>query len=82
MKWGVDLNKDGKIDTWKMISAEELSQEVLQALITHDYPRFQALFITSDEVMALGLPQQEVRAHSRIDQEWRCQVPRRGDQAA
>ncbi len=60
MKWGVDLNKDGKIDTWKMISAEEVSQEVLQAIITHDYPRFQALFITGDEVTALGLPAQEV----------------------
>jgi hypothetical protein len=60
MKWGVDSNKDGKIDTWKMISAEEVSQEVLQAIITRDYPRFQALFITSDEVTALGLPPQEV----------------------
>ena len=59
-KWGVDLNKDGKIDTWKMISAEEASQEVLQALITRDYPRFQALFITGQDVTDLGLPQQEI----------------------
>ena len=46
MKCGLDLNKDGKIDTWKMISAEEVSQEILQAIITKDYARFQALFIT------------------------------------
>ena len=59
-KLGVDLNKDGKIDTWTMISAEEASQEVLQALITRDYPRFQALFITGKDVADLGMPEQEV----------------------
>ena len=31
MKWGVDLNKDHKIDAWKMISAEQVSQEIVQA---------------------------------------------------
>jgi hypothetical protein len=65
MKCGIDLNKDGKIDTWKMISAEEVSQEILQSLITKDFARFQALFITADEMSALGLPQQEV---TRIQQ--------------
>jgi hypothetical protein len=65
MKCGIDLNKDGKIDTWKMISAEEVSQEILQAIITKDFARYQALFITADEMAALGLPQQEV---ARIQQ--------------
>ena len=32
MRWGVDVNKDLKIDGWKMISAEEVSQEVLKAI--------------------------------------------------
>ena len=39
---GIDLNKDGKIGTWTMISAEVFNKEVQQALITRDYPRFQA----------------------------------------
>src|SRR5262249_53767972 len=65
MKWGVDLDQDGKIDNWKMISAEEVSQEILQSIITKDYRRFQTLFITGEEVTALGLPQQEV---SRIQE--------------
>jgi hypothetical protein len=60
MKWGIDVNKDGKIDTWRMISAEEVSQEILQSLITRDFPRFQALMVNGEEVAALGLPEQEV----------------------
>jgi hypothetical protein len=59
MKWGVDTNQDGKIDTWKMISAEEVSQEILQAVITKDFARLQALFLTGDDVKALELPAAE-----------------------
>jgi hypothetical protein len=55
MKWGLDTNKDGKIDTWKIISAEEVSQEILQALITKDFERLQALWITDAEVKGLEL---------------------------
>lgn len=58
-KWGVDLNKDGKIDRWQMISAEEVSQEVLAAIITRDFARLQALFITGEEMQAYGMPATE-----------------------
>lgn len=60
MKWGIDLNGDGKIDTWKMISAEEVSQEILRALIGRDFGRLQALFLTEAEMKALELPAAEV----------------------
>ncbi len=56
MKWGVDENKDGKIDSWKQISPEEVSQELLQALAKNDAARFQALLITEADIKALGLP--------------------------
>ena len=59
MKWGVDVNKDHKIDAWKMISAEEVSQEIVQAIVTHDFARVQALFITDAEITALGFPAAE-----------------------
>jgi hypothetical protein len=59
MKWGVDLDQDGKIDAWKMISAEEVSQEILQAIITRDFQRLQALFITEAEIKALDLASAE-----------------------
>ena len=60
MKWGVDLNGDYKIDAWKVISAEEVSQEILQALVSRDFSRLQALFITEPELKSLELPAAEV----------------------
>jgi hypothetical protein len=55
-KWGIDLNKDGKIDTWKVISPEEVSQEIVQALVKNDFARVQALMITDAELKSLDLP--------------------------
>jgi hypothetical protein len=56
MKWGVDSKEDGHIDSWKMISAEEVSQEVVQALLKQDVNRLRALMITDAEIKALDLP--------------------------
>lgn len=60
MKWGVDTDHDGKIDFWRMISAEEISQEILQAVVTRDFARLQALWITDADVKALEMPAAEV----------------------
>lgn len=59
MKWGIDANGDGKIDSWRMISAEEVSQEILQALIAKDFNQLQALWITDVEIKSLELPPAE-----------------------
>ena len=59
-KWGVSSKQDGKIDSWKMISAEEVSQEVLQAVLTNDFGRLQALWITDTEMKSLDLPAAEI----------------------
>ncbi|HMF11336.1 MAG TPA: thioredoxin-like domain-containing protein [Gemmataceae bacterium] len=61
MKWGVDHNKDGKIDSWKMISAEEVSQELLQAVAARDYARLEALLISEAEIKMLDLPAAEAK---------------------
>ncbi len=58
-KWGTDEAKDGKIKSWKVISPEEVSQELLQSLITKDVARFQVLLITEAEIQALGLPAEQ-----------------------
>jgi hypothetical protein len=58
-KWGVSSNQDGKIDSWKQISPEEVSQEVLQAVVTRDMNRLQALMLTKAELDSLGLPDSE-----------------------
>ena len=37
-KWGIDRDHDGRIDEWVAISPEELSQELLQAVLARDVP--------------------------------------------
>lgn len=54
-RWAVDTNEDGKIDTWKTLSAEELSAEAVAAISTKDEARFQRLLATPAELESLGL---------------------------
>jgi thiol-disulfide isomerase/thioredoxin len=64
-KWGV--GSEGRITHWKVISPEEVSQEILQALVTHDFARLQALMVTEAELKALGLDGTEAeRIRERI----------------
>ncbi|HTU20706.1 MAG TPA: TlpA disulfide reductase family protein [Gemmataceae bacterium] len=58
-KWGIDENKDGKIDSWKVISPEEVSQEILAALINKDFARLQPLLLTEAELKTLDLPNEQ-----------------------
>src|SRR5262249_12885677 len=61
-KWGVDSDKDGKIDYWRVISQEEVSQEVLRALATRNFARLQALLITDEDIKTLGLNEETAAA--------------------
>jgi len=54
-RWGLDSNQDGKIDAWKMISAEEVTAEVVAALAGQDVSRFIQLALTPDELESLGI---------------------------
>ena len=54
-RWGIDQDEDGRIDSWKMISAEEVSLELVTAIREKDLPRFKALLVTSRELESLGL---------------------------
>lgn len=61
MKIGIDRDeKDGVIDLWQAISIEELSQEVIKALVSRDLKTLQALLVTEDDLKALGLPAAEI----------------------
>ncbi|HEY7311810.1 MAG TPA: thioredoxin-like domain-containing protein [Gemmataceae bacterium] len=68
-RWGVDDNQDGRIDSWKVISPEEVSQEILQALIAKDFTRLRALMLTESELKALDLPADQV---SRIREQMKA----------
>lgn len=52
---GQDANEDGQIDSWKSISPEEVSQEVLRAVATKDFNRVKALMINDADLKALDL---------------------------
>ncbi|WP_439624225.1 redoxin family protein [Gemmata sp.] len=54
-KWGLDKDRDGKIDEWVVMSPEELSQELLQAVLTNDARRAAALTVNKANLDALGL---------------------------
>ncbi len=54
-KWGLDRNQDGTIDEWKVISAEEVSFEVVEAIKLSEESRFAALVISEKEITELGL---------------------------
>ena len=56
MKIGLDLNQDGKIDRWEQISAEEVSQEILAAVVNRDFDRLKALMANDADLKALELP--------------------------
>lgn len=55
LRHGVDENEDGKIDSWKAISPEEVTEELVIALRDADSARFQRLLLTADELQQLGL---------------------------
>ena len=58
-RWGIDKDEDGKIDAWKVISAEEVTAEVVAALGDKDSARFARLVLTPAELKSLGLSEKK-----------------------
>ena len=54
-RWGVDPDEDGVIDRWKSISAEELSEEVVDALAKRDATILRPLVLSSSDIASLKL---------------------------
>jgi thiol-disulfide isomerase/thioredoxin len=61
-RWGIDENEDGKIDAWKVISAEEVSAEIVAALADRDAKRFLRVALTPAELKTLGLGAEKAKA--------------------
>jgi thiol-disulfide isomerase/thioredoxin len=53
-RWGIDRDGDGVIDTWKVISAEEATAEIIRALRDRDPATFARLLPTRDDLTAAG----------------------------
>ncbi len=54
-RWGLDPRETGVIQSWKMISAEEVTAEIVAAIAGGDAQRFQRLLLTPGELKSLGL---------------------------
>lgn len=57
-RWGLlaaDDGKDFRIEAWKMISAEEVTSELVAAVHDGDQARFERLLLTPKELQSLGL---------------------------
>lgn len=61
-RWGVDLNKDHRIDAWRMISAEEATREAITALVKRDEQRLAAVMITPEDITQLGITGEAAKA--------------------
>jgi thiol-disulfide isomerase/thioredoxin len=59
-RWGLDKNEEGTIDSWKVISAEEVSAEIVAAMAAQDVQRFTRLALTAEELRGLGLGETKV----------------------
>jgi thiol-disulfide isomerase/thioredoxin len=53
-RWGVDTDGDGLIDTWKVLSAEEATAEVVHALRDRDAAAFARLMPQKGDLEAAG----------------------------
>ncbi|MBW3540197.1 MAG: redoxin domain-containing protein [Planctomycetes bacterium] len=54
-RWALDANEDGRIDGWKVLSAQEAGREAVRALVTGDVALLRTLLVSADDVKALGL---------------------------
>ena len=59
-RWATDDDENSRIDSWKVISPEEVTAEVVAALRDRDANRFQRLLISETELKALGLSAKQV----------------------
>ncbi len=53
-RWGIGKKEDGTIDSWKQISAEEVTSEIVAAIRTKDQKRFERLLLSPAELKNLG----------------------------
>lgn len=54
-RWGVDVNEDGTIDSWKVLSAEEASEVAVDAMLRGDVKQLQSVLIDNRDLQALGV---------------------------
>jgi thiol-disulfide isomerase/thioredoxin len=59
-RWGIDEDENGVIDTWKVISPEEVCRELVEAIKARDAKAFQRLLPTKADLEAAGFEGQRL----------------------
>lgn len=54
-RWGVDKNEDGKVDSWKILSAEEASQIAVEAILARDVEMLRSVLVSEQDIKDLGI---------------------------
>ncbi len=55
-RWGVDADEDGRIESWRMISAQEAARVAVEALITGDLVALESVLLSASEIQSLKVP--------------------------
>lgn len=71
-RWGIDEDEDGRIDSWKILSAQEAARIAVEAMINGDLARLNTVLLNDADIQSLQLPaemakklQEEVRDVAR-----------------
>lgn len=54
VRWGIDKDEDGKIEKWRMLSAQEAARVAVEAIITGDLQALDSVLINSEDIKAAG----------------------------
>ncbi|MDA0590336.1 MAG: redoxin domain-containing protein [Planctomycetota bacterium] len=54
-RWGIDKNQDGKLDSWRVLSAEEATRVAVNAMIAGDSDLLSTVLISADDIKQLGI---------------------------
>ena len=55
-RWGFDRNEDGRIDEWKVLSAQEAAQVAITAMVNRDAETLSTVLINANDIKFLQIP--------------------------
>ena len=55
-RWGADVDEDGRIDSWRVISAQEAARVAVEALIAGDLKMLSTVMLNEADIQALKVP--------------------------
>ena len=55
-RWGLDEDEDGRIESWKVLSAQEAARIAVESMISGDAARLNTVLLTDEDLRVLQLP--------------------------